>query len=44
MKIVKNNNSIEVPNWLVLVGVLLVDNVIGNICITVMNKKSKSDE
>lgn len=42
MKIVKNNGSVEIPNWLVLAGLLLVDNVIGNICITVMKKKSNS--
>ena len=44
MKIVKGNGSVDIPNWLIVVGVIVVDNIVANICNTAGRIKSKSEE
>lgn len=44
MKIVKGNGSVDIPNWLIVVGVIVVDNIVANICNTVGGVKSKSND
>ena len=34
MKITKGNNSYDIPGWAVFVGLIVVDNIVGNICKT----------
>lgn len=43
MLIRKGDKATKIPNWLLLVGVLVVDNIAGNICRTIIiAKKEKS--
>lgn len=39
MLIRKGDKTTEIPNWLLLIGILAVDNIAGNICRTIMVKK-----
>lgn len=41
MLIKKGDKTIEIPNWLLVFGGLVVDNVISNVCRTIMQTKSK---
>lgn len=41
MLIRKGDKTAEIPNWLLLVGVLVVDNIAGNICKTIIAKKGE---
>lgn len=39
MRIIKGNKTIDIPNWALLVGALVVDNVVANLCKTSAYKK-----
>ena len=34
MRIVKGDKTIDIPNWALLVGALVIDNIIANVCRT----------
>ena len=38
MKIKTHDKEVSIPNWIVLVGILAVDNVVANLCKTSSNK------
>ena len=39
MNIKTNNKEIYIPNWVLALGVLAIDNVVANVCKTATNKK-----
>ncbi len=39
MKITKGDKTINIPSWILLVGVLAVDNIVVNVCKTSAAKK-----
>jgi hypothetical protein len=41
MKITKGDKSVTIPGLLVVLGLLVLDNVAGNICRTIISTKSK---
>ena len=38
MKIEKNGKDITIPNWLIFIGILAVDNIAGNVLTVIDNK------
>ena len=43
MRITKGNTSINIPNWLIVIGLLVVDNATCNICkVKSLNKEKES--
>lgn len=34
MRIVGKDKTIDIPNWALLVGVLVIDNIVANVCKT----------
>ena len=39
MKITKGDKTVNIPSWIILVGVLALDNIVVNICKTSAVKK-----
>lgn len=39
MKITKGDKTINIPSWTLLVGALVVDNVVANVCKATVAKK-----
>ena len=39
MNIKTNNKEIYIPNWVLALGVLAIDNVVANVCKTASNRK-----
>lgn len=39
MKLAKGDKYISIPSWAVFIGLLVVDNMVGNICKTITNSK-----
>lgn len=45
MRISKGDKTIEVPNLLIFVGIIVVDNIVANVCrASSLRKLSKKDE
>lgn len=41
MRITKGDKTVNIPGWALLVGALVVDNIVANICKTVCYKKEE---
>lgn len=39
MRITKGDKTIDIPNWTLFVGALVVDNIVANVCKTSVAKK-----
>ena len=40
MRITKGDKTIIIPNWAIVIGALVADNIVSNICSTVINVNS----
>ena len=39
MGITKGNNTIDIPNWALFIGAIILDNVVVNVCNTICYNK-----